>query len=118
MPCPAFNEQRDQLARDAGPAARSMKDLLNSASTMRPLFRYIHDTGRFAAAYGDLELKDAKARDRAQGAHRRIPISFQLSHYTTEHSSTIPALRSGERRCSATTDHTIHTTRVAYVMST
>ncbi|KAH9913256.1 uncharacterized protein B0H18DRAFT_1050061 [Fomitopsis serialis] len=103
MPCPAFNEQRDQLARDAGPAARSMKDLLNSASTMRPLFRYIHDTGRFAAAYGDLELKDAKARDRAQGA---------------QHSSTIPALRSGERRCSATTDHTIHTTRVAYVMST
>lgn len=40
MECPAFNEQRDQLARDAGPAARSMKDLLNPASTMRPLFRY------------------------------------------------------------------------------
>jgi len=68
MECPAFNEQRDQLARDAGPAARSIKDLLSSASTMRPLFRYIHSTGRFAAAYGDLEMKEEKTRDRDKGA--------------------------------------------------
>lgn len=55
--------QRDQLVRDAGPAARSIKDLPNPASTMRPLFRYIHKTGRFAAAYGDMELKEEAARD-------------------------------------------------------
>jgi len=65
MECPAHNEHRDRLARDAGPAARSIKDLLSAPNMLTPLFRYIHDTGRFAAAYGDLALKDSDP-DKAQ----------------------------------------------------
>jgi len=71
MECPAHNEHRDRLARDAGPAARSIKDLLNSPNTLKPLFRYIHDSGRFAAAYGDLELKDSGTAAKPAGTRTR-----------------------------------------------
>ncbi|KZT74058.1 hypothetical protein DAEQUDRAFT_640016, partial [Daedalea quercina L-15889] len=54
LECPAFSDQRARLARGVGPAARSLNNLLTSPATMKPLFRHVHDTGRFTAAYGDL----------------------------------------------------------------
>ena len=69
MECAAYNEERAERERRAGPASRSIKDLLNRPTMLSPLFRYIHDTQRFLATYGPLALK-GKEEDREREALR------------------------------------------------
>ena len=57
MECAAYNGARAERERQAGPASRSIKDLLSRPALIPPLFRYIHDTQRFQAMYGPLALK-------------------------------------------------------------
>ncbi|KZT70384.1 hypothetical protein DAEQUDRAFT_642808, partial [Daedalea quercina L-15889] len=55
LECPAHDNQRARLANDLGPAAAgSIRHLLTEPRAMGPLFRFIHDTGCFAATYGEL----------------------------------------------------------------
>ena len=68
LECPKYNAQRARLESEIGTAARSLKSLLNSPNTLKALFRYIHDTGRFKSTYGDLALDNA---DQTRGEERR-----------------------------------------------
>ena len=56
LDCVAFGAARARLSYRLGPAAYSLQALLTEHAALRHLFRYIHDTRRFAASYGDLEL--------------------------------------------------------------
>lgn len=59
LDCVAFGAARARMAYRIGPAAHSLQALLTEPNALRHLFRYIHDTRRFAASYGDLALRDA-----------------------------------------------------------
>lgn len=57
--CTVFRMQRDQLRRELGRAALSISTLLTKPKAMKPLFRYIHRTARFADTFGqNLSLDD------------------------------------------------------------
>ncbi|TFY52761.1 hypothetical protein EVJ58_g9832 [Rhodofomes roseus] len=63
LECPAHDDQRARLAHDLGPAvAGSVRHLLTEPKALSPLFRYIHATGRFAATYGELTLRDSERK--------------------------------------------------------
>lgn len=69
MECAAYNEERAERERHAGPASRSIKDLLSRLALLPSLFRYIHDTQRFLPTYGPLTL-DGKEKEKERGAGR------------------------------------------------
>ena len=59
MDCPALEEARARMYFSIGHSAHSLQYLLSEPKAMRPLFRFIHDTRRFAAPYGDLTLPNS-----------------------------------------------------------
>ncbi|TFY62485.1 hypothetical protein EVJ58_g3830 [Rhodofomes roseus] len=56
LECPEYKPQRDWLRREIGRRAGSLQHLLSKPDTIRPLFRFIHATGRFASTFGELDL--------------------------------------------------------------
>lgn len=61
--CPAYERHRLALTYELGRTARSIPNLLSNASTIRPLFRYIHATGRFKHTLGIMNVpKEDKAK--------------------------------------------------------
>ena len=58
LDCVAFGAARARMSYRLGPAAYSLQALLTEPTALRHLFRYIHDTRRFAASYGNLELRN------------------------------------------------------------
>lgn len=69
--CPAYEEQRKRLDGNAGEAVTQLRTLLNAPRMMKHLFRYVHNTRRFHATYGDLTLcsQAAKATSQAHTHH-------------------------------------------------
>ncbi|KAI0796953.1 hypothetical protein C8Q75DRAFT_742836 [Abortiporus biennis] len=60
MNCSAFNQQRRALQQELGKPGHSVTTLLSKAEATRPLFRYIHSTGRFTKTFGNLALPEEK----------------------------------------------------------
>lgn len=58
LDCPEYEEARAHMNFKLGPPASTLRYLLTDAKSMKPLFRFIHDTRRFAASYGALLLPD------------------------------------------------------------
>ena len=58
LDCVAFDDARARMNYRLGPAAHSLQSLLTEPTALRHLFRYIHDTQRFTASYGDLALQE------------------------------------------------------------
>ena len=58
LDCPEYEEARARMYFKLGPPATSLQYLLTDPKAMKPLFRFIHDTRRFAATYDDLLLPD------------------------------------------------------------
>jgi len=58
LDCPTYRRQRETLIRSLGRSARSIRMLLSKGCAVKPLFRYIHATGRFTDSYGNLEIPD------------------------------------------------------------
>jgi len=58
LECPAYQRPRALLERELGRTAHSLKYLLSTAGAVKPLFRYIHATGRFSATFGHMEIPD------------------------------------------------------------
>ena len=58
LDCAAYGTARARMEFRLGPAAHSLQALLTEPTAIRHLFCYIHDTRRFAASYGDLNLPD------------------------------------------------------------
>lgn len=56
--CQAHERARFHLYFDGGPRTRSLTALLGDRSLLRPLFRYIHRTGRFKDHLGDAPVPD------------------------------------------------------------
>ncbi|EPS98120.1 hypothetical protein FOMPIDRAFT_19487, partial [Fomitopsis schrenkii] len=54
LDCPAYGNARARLHHKIGSAAHTLRYLLTEPKTLGPLFRFIHETRRFAASYGDL----------------------------------------------------------------
>ncbi|TFY56014.1 hypothetical protein EVJ58_g7895 [Rhodofomes roseus] len=71
LECPGYRNARARLEREIGPAAKSIRHLLNSTETVRALFRFVHDTGRFTATYGDLAL--AEPEERGKKGKKKTP---------------------------------------------
>ncbi|OCH84475.1 hypothetical protein OBBRIDRAFT_710883, partial [Obba rivulosa] len=46
--CPAYRHHRHRLVCKLGRQATSLRGLLSSPRSLKPLFTYIQDTGRFA----------------------------------------------------------------------
>ncbi|KAI0729175.1 hypothetical protein C8Q72DRAFT_778531, partial [Fomitopsis betulina] len=69
LECPEYTAQRDWLRREIGGRARSLKHLLTQADTIRPLFRFIHATGRFNRTFGELDLPRATDEDTRRTRH-------------------------------------------------
>ncbi|KAI0336896.1 hypothetical protein BDW22DRAFT_1340906, partial [Trametopsis cervina] len=61
--CPAYIPQRQRLYYDLGGAAPQISALLSTPHTLRPLFRYIHATGRFTHLLGSLTLPEPAPTD-------------------------------------------------------
>ncbi|KAI0083096.1 hypothetical protein BDY19DRAFT_998865 [Irpex rosettiformis] len=58
--CPAYERARTVLTIEIWRLARSIPTLLNCAKTMRPFFKYIHETRRFTRALGNLTVPSTK----------------------------------------------------------
>ncbi|KAI0337726.1 hypothetical protein BDW22DRAFT_1312177, partial [Trametopsis cervina] len=54
--CPAYATQRQRLYYELGGATPQISALLSTPQTLRPLFRYIHATGRFTRLLGSLNI--------------------------------------------------------------
>lgn len=63
LECPTYQPQRAALVQEIGQAAHSIGTLLSNPKATRPLFKFIHATGRFAATYGRLEILDSEVTD-------------------------------------------------------
>jgi ribonuclease HI len=61
--CPAFSEQRKKLETKLKRGVNSIKTLLGGHKTMKHLFTYIHDTGRFEKSHGDVLLPRGKGKE-------------------------------------------------------
>ncbi|KAI0782617.1 hypothetical protein C8Q75DRAFT_727345, partial [Abortiporus biennis] len=60
--CSAYNQQRRILHRELGNPGRSVITLLSEPGATRPLFRFIHSTGRFTKTFSNLLLAEEKNR--------------------------------------------------------
>lgn len=56
--CPAHRNHRADLFQEVGLKGRNIVYLLSSKEAVRPLFRFIHETGRLASVFGGLILPD------------------------------------------------------------
>ena len=56
LDCPTYEDTRARMRYKLGPGATSLQYLLTSPKALPPLFRFLHDTRRLAAPYGDLLL--------------------------------------------------------------
>lgn len=70
--CPALECHRWELQSHLNQDAKSLAVLLNRPDAMKPLFRYIHRTGRFHEQFGDLETIPNSAAKK-HGRERRGP---------------------------------------------
>lgn len=57
--CPAYDRARLGLYFDGGPRTRGLAALLNDRKLLKPLFRYIHATGRFRDQLGSKPVPDS-----------------------------------------------------------
>lgn len=72
LSCPAYERARMALFYEVGRPAKSITSLLTSKKLIRPLFRFIHSTGRFAARLGDMALpKETPEGNRQKNQHKR-----------------------------------------------
>ncbi|KAI0715129.1 hypothetical protein C8Q76DRAFT_729717 [Earliella scabrosa] len=58
LECSTYARHRWRLTHSLGRAGLSLSTLLNTTSALTPLFRYIADTRRFFATFGNVELLD------------------------------------------------------------
>ncbi|GBE89552.1 RNA-directed DNA polymerase from mobile element jockey [Sparassis crispa] len=65
LSCPSYRRQRDVLTQELGRPARSLAKLLTSPRAVKPLFRYIHATGRFSTVFNHLNTFDKCRHARA-----------------------------------------------------
>ncbi|KAI0734947.1 hypothetical protein C8Q72DRAFT_769627, partial [Fomitopsis betulina] len=70
LECRGHARARARLERDVGPVAKSIRSLLSAPALTKALFRYIHETGRFTATYGDLSLKEEEGKGTKKTAGR------------------------------------------------
>lgn len=63
--CPAHERHRRPLQYEFKRDAKNLAVLLNSKDVLKPLFRFIHKTGRFHEAFGGLELPDRTDNEKA-----------------------------------------------------
>lgn len=63
--CPAHEKHRRPLRYEFKRDAKNLAVLLNSRDALKPLFRFIHQTGRFHEAFGGLELPERTDDEKA-----------------------------------------------------
>ncbi|KAL6297782.1 hypothetical protein BKA93DRAFT_745340, partial [Sparassis latifolia] len=62
LTCTAYTGQRHALQLELS-AAGSLSRLLTNPKAMKPLFCYIHTTGRFLGIFGPLDSSDKQSND-------------------------------------------------------
>lgn len=55
LSCPAFNKQRESLRAELGRPAASLQTLLSNKRALKPLFKFLHQTGRFIDSFRKLQ---------------------------------------------------------------
>ena len=58
------------LFYEAGRPSQSISQLLTNPRLLKPLFRYIHATGRFRAHLGEMYLPPGARKDNKQKPHK------------------------------------------------